>query len=76
MAADLGRSPAQVALQWVRTRPGVTATILGARTLDQLDDNLGCLEWTLDDAHRARLDEASAVAPGYPYDFIGWINGR
>jgi aryl-alcohol dehydrogenase-like predicted oxidoreductase len=69
-AAACGVSPAQVALRWVTDRPGVSSTILGARTLDQLRDNLAAVELVLDEAQTARLDEVSAPAtPLYPY---GW----
>jgi aryl-alcohol dehydrogenase-like predicted oxidoreductase len=76
LADDLGRSMAQVALNWVLHRPGVTAPILGARTVAQIEDNLGVLGWRLDDDALARLDEASALERGYPYDFIDWIHRR
>ncbi len=76
VAADLGKSRAQVALNWVLTRPGITAPILGARTLEQLDDNLGATGWTLDEAHEQTLEEASHLELGYPYDFIGWVQAR
>jgi len=76
VAAELGKSPAQVALNWVLGRRGVTSPILGARTLDQLDDNLGSLGWELDDDHRRVLDDASAIELGYPYEFIQWIDRR
>ena len=76
LAADLGRTMAQVALNWVLHRPGVTAPILGARTVAQIDDNLGAIGWRLDDASLARLEDASAIPMGYPYDFIDWIHNR
>jgi aryl-alcohol dehydrogenase-like predicted oxidoreductase len=76
IAAEVGRTPAQVALNWVRSRPGITSTIVGARTLEQLDDNLGALDWRLDDAQRAALDDVSAFELGYPYDFIAWVHVR
>ena len=76
VADAVGRTPAQVALNWVGHRPGVTAPILGARTLAQLDDNLGGLGWRLDDEHTRRLDEASALRLGYPYEFIGVVARR
>jgi aryl-alcohol dehydrogenase-like predicted oxidoreductase len=76
VAAEIGRTPAQVALNWVLHRPGVTTPIVGARTLDQLEDNLGATGWRLDDAQLATLDDASAIELGYPYDFIAWIHGR
>jgi aryl-alcohol dehydrogenase-like predicted oxidoreductase len=70
VADDVGRTPAQVALAWLLTRPGVTAPILGARTLAQLEENLGAIGWELDPEHAARLDEASAVPAPYPYRMI------
>ena len=48
----------------------VTAPIIGARSVEQLDDNLGAAGWELDPAQLARLDETSAVPTPYPYDFI------
>jgi len=74
IAETTGHSRAQVALNWVLNRPGVTSPILGARTVEQIDDNLGAAGWELDRDQRGELDEASATDPGYPYDFIGWIN--
>ena len=76
LAAELGKSMAQVALNWVLHRPGVTAPILGARTIAQIEDNLGAVGWQLDDACLARLEDASALPMGYPYDFIDWIHER
>ena len=76
VAAAVGKSPAQVALRWVIEQPGVTSTILGARTLDQLDDNLGALGWQLEPEHAQALDDASAIELGYPYEFIRWIDPR
>ena len=59
---------AEVALAWVTNRPGVTSTILGARTLEQLDDNLASVDVTLSDEEIAPLDEASDLrATDYPY---------
>lgn len=73
VAAEIGKSPAQVALNWVTTRPGVTSTILGARTLAQLDDNLGGIGWELSEEHEAALEDASAIPMGYPYEFINMV---
>jgi len=59
---------AQVALAWVADRPQVTSVILGARTLDQLTDNLGAAGLHLDEEETALLDSASDPgAAGYPY---------
>jgi aryl-alcohol dehydrogenase-like predicted oxidoreductase len=66
IAADLGVSPAQVALAWVRGRAGVTATLIGARTLDQLHANLGSLEVDLTPDQLAVLDEISTPTLDFP----------
>jgi aryl-alcohol dehydrogenase-like predicted oxidoreductase len=63
MAADIGRSPAQVALNWVTTRPGVVGTLVGATTVDQLDANLDALQITLSADQLATLDAASYAVP-------------
>jgi aryl-alcohol dehydrogenase-like predicted oxidoreductase len=71
VAAELDATPAQVALRWVADRPAVTAPIVGARTVRQLEDSLGAGALRLDGAQRARLDEVSAPpTPDYPYGFI------
>lgn len=69
-ARDLGRTPAQVALAWVRRQPGVIVPLVGAKTAAQLEDNLGCLDLELDEASAARLDEASHIELGFPHDFL------
>lgn len=70
VAAETGKSPAQVSLRWLLQKPGVTAPILGVRTLRHLKDNLGAVGWTLDAGQMQRLDEISQVKPGYPESFI------
>ncbi|HSS58577.1 MAG TPA: aldo/keto reductase [Solirubrobacteraceae bacterium] len=60
-------SPAQVAMAWTLGRPGVASVIIGARTEEQLADNLGSADLTLGDDERARLDELSAPRLMYPY---------
>lgn len=70
VARETGRGAAQVALAWVQGRPGVVSTILGARRLDQLEDNLAALELELSDDQRARLDAAGAIDLGFPHDFL------
>jgi len=73
MAEEKGKSVSQVALAWVRTRPGVTAPIIGPRTLDQLEDNLGCLGVTFSEEDEAKIDEIAppgrATMPYYEADF-------
>lgn len=70
VAADLDKKPAQVAIAWTLLNPAVTAPIVGARTLAQLEDNLGALDVVLSDAHRAQLAAASAIELGFPHDFL------
>jgi aryl-alcohol dehydrogenase-like predicted oxidoreductase len=68
VADDRDASMAQVALAWLADRPAVTSVILGARTVDQLDDNLGAAGLHLSADEAARLDAASDPAPAdYPY---------
>jgi aryl-alcohol dehydrogenase-like predicted oxidoreductase len=62
-----GVSAAQVAIAWLLGRPGVASVVVGARTDEQLADNLGAAELTLGDDERARLDEVSAPPLLYPY---------
>jgi aryl-alcohol dehydrogenase-like predicted oxidoreductase len=70
IAAEIGRGPTEVALAWVRSRSPIMLPIIGARTLAQLETNLGCLDLTLDDDQIARLDAASAIPMGYPFDLL------
>ena len=70
VAKQLNRPPAQVALNWVATQPGVTSTIIGATKLAQLDDNLAALSFEIPADLRAKLDEASALDPAHPYMFF------
>jgi aryl-alcohol dehydrogenase-like predicted oxidoreductase len=70
IADALGASMAQVALTWVTQRPGVTSTILGTRSVEQLEDNLGAAGLELEPEQVARLDDASDPGLPYPYGFI------
>lgn len=70
VAREIGRPPAQVALSWVMSNPGVTALLLGARNLDQLEVNLGALELSLSEEHMARLEAASPIELGFPHDIL------
>jgi aryl-alcohol dehydrogenase-like predicted oxidoreductase len=62
-----GVSAARVALAYLLTRPAVTSLVIGARTSEQLADNLAAADLTLDDDERARLDKVSAMPLNYPY---------
>jgi aryl-alcohol dehydrogenase-like predicted oxidoreductase len=66
-----GKTPAQVALNWIAHQPAVTAPIIGVRTLDHLEDNLGAVGWTISDEHLAQLEKVSALDRPYPYDRFG-----
>lgn len=70
IADELGRTPAQVGLAWTLQNPGVTAPIIGARTAEQLRENLGSLEVDLTSAQLARLDEVSAIDLGFPHAML------
>ncbi|MCC6628843.1 MAG: aldo/keto reductase, partial [Chloroflexi bacterium] len=66
VADDLDHSPSQVAIRWVLEQPAVSAVIVGARTIEQLRDNLGAAEWRLPDDVRGRLSEVSQMPERYP----------
>jgi NDP-hexose 2,3-enoyl reductase len=67
LAAELGHDPSNVALAWLLSRPGVTAPIIGPRTIAQLDGGLDALDITLDSTTLARLDELfPPIANGGP----------
>jgi aryl-alcohol dehydrogenase-like predicted oxidoreductase len=69
IADGLGLSSSVMALAWVRAQGGVIP-ILGARTAQQLADNLTCLDINLPPDALARLDQASHIARGFPHDFL------
>jgi aryl-alcohol dehydrogenase-like predicted oxidoreductase len=69
-AAEVGCSPAQLALAWQLARPEVDSVILGVRTLAQLEDNLACVEVRLTPEIIARIEAPGALAPEYPGAFI------
>jgi aryl-alcohol dehydrogenase-like predicted oxidoreductase len=76
VAEDVGKTPAQVALNWLLQRPGVTAPIIGARTMAQLEDNLKASGWSLNEEQMAQLNQASELTLPYPYDFITRANSQ
>jgi aryl-alcohol dehydrogenase-like predicted oxidoreductase len=71
VAKQVSKTPAQVALNWVVTQPGVTSTIIGATKIAQLNDNLQAAEFTIPAELRKRLDEVSALEAIHPYIFFG-----
>ena len=70
VAAEVGASPSQVALTWVRHRSATMIPVVGARKVSQLKDNLACVDVELSAEQQDRLDAASAIELGFPYDFI------
>ena len=65
-----GKTPSQVALAYLLGQGHGIVPIFGARTLDQLEENLGSVGWDLDQEEAALLEAASRVPPPYPYSFI------
>ena len=70
VAQMVGCSPAQVALAWLRHQPGSVIPIIGARTVEQIKDNLGSIHIKLTPDHLSKLDEASKVDLGFPGKFL------
>ncbi len=75
VAEEIDRTPAEVALAWCLARPGVDSVIIGARTMEQLEANLKCVDFTLSDDQTARLDEASDREPIFPASFLPFSKG-
>jgi aryl-alcohol dehydrogenase-like predicted oxidoreductase len=78
VAADLGRSMAQVAINWVVTQPGVASVVIGASRPEQLDSNMAALDFEIPAEARGRLTEASAPQIAAPYsmftpEYQSWI---
>ncbi len=70
VAEEIGASPAQVAIAWVRGQPWHTIPIVGARTEAQLRDNLAALDVELSKEHLDRLDAVTGFRLGFPRDFL------
>ena len=73
IANEKGCTPGQVAIAWCKDKPGVTSPIIGPRTMEQLEDNLGAVEVSLDENDNERLDAVAppgrATVPYYEADF-------
>lgn len=63
VAGEIGRTPAQVALAWLLHQPGSVIPLIGARSVDQLDDNLGCLDVELTRDPGGRATATGVAAP-------------
>ena len=70
VAGEISATPSAVSLAWLLAKPQVTSVIFGARTIEQLDANLGASDLELSAKHEKLLDDASAFDLGYPYAFI------
>ena len=70
VSEEVGKTPAQVAINWLLQRPGVTAPIIGARTMQQLEDNMGACGWALNAEQMQVLNTASQPQIVYPYEHV------
>ena len=70
LADEIGRSPAQVAINWIRQQPGTIVPIVGARRETQIKDNLACLDFELTPEQLDRLAAASPIDLGFPRSFL------
>ncbi|MEH2392631.1 MAG: aldo/keto reductase [Nostoc sp.] len=76
VAQELGYSPSQVALAWIRAQSSAAIPIIGARSLSHVKDNLACVDIVLPPEHLKRLDEVSQIELGFPHDFINSDTGH
>ena len=74
IAKARGKEPAQIALNWVASRPGVSSPIIGARDVQQLEGNLGAVGFSLEDSEVESLEETAALPYAYPYNMIARAN--
>lgn len=78
VAEEVSGTPSQVALRWLMQKPGHPLPVIGARTAEQLEDNMGAVGIELSADHMKRLDDVSAIESGYPHDVyerIGFMRG-
>jgi aryl-alcohol dehydrogenase-like predicted oxidoreductase len=73
VSKETGKSHAQIALNWVISRPSVSNVIIGARNEEQLRQNLAALDWKLSPEHSRLLDAASESQPAYPVWHQRWF---
>lgn len=74
VADDMDVTPAQVALNWCRQKNQVVIPIVGARSLTQIEDSLGCVNFNLSPEQIIKLDEVSKFDLGFPHDFLASDN--
>jgi len=75
VAKKLDTTPARAALSWVQNRPGVGSTIIGARTLPHLDDNIAALDVKLPPEDSAKLDALTTPTLNFPAPFLSYVGG-
>jgi aryl-alcohol dehydrogenase-like predicted oxidoreductase len=73
IAGELKTTVPRIALAWVQSRRGVASTIIGARTIEQLDDNLGALDVKLTAAHLEALDKATTPILPFPANMLSFV---
>ncbi|MEN0019526.1 MAG: aldo/keto reductase [Planctomycetota bacterium] len=76
VAKEADCTPAQAALAWVQARDGVSSTIIGARTLEQLDANIAALDVTLSDDAVKKLDTVSHQPAIFPQSFLPYVKNN
>jgi aryl-alcohol dehydrogenase-like predicted oxidoreductase len=67
---EIGKTPAQVSLNWLLMKEGITSPIFGARTMEQYEENIGAVEWRLSQEQFAELEQVSSLPSEYPTRFI------
>jgi aryl-alcohol dehydrogenase-like predicted oxidoreductase len=70
VAEEIGASPTQVAIAWLLKGPANIIPLVGARTVEQWDENLGCLDVELTEDQMQRLNSISSISPGFPHDML------
>jgi len=70
IARETGCNPSHVAINWLRRKNQSIIPVIGARRVDQLTDNLKCLDHSLTDTHFHELDDLSHIEPGFPHEFL------
>ena len=76
IAGELGKTDAQIALNWLLAKDGVTSPIIGAASPTQLAENLDAAGWKLESRHMEELDRVSAPFVSYPYDKAAELQQR